>query len=219
MEIRTIIRSIAMTGVIIYTCSASAQVQGNNTTYANPSSAVQTTTTGGTNINYQTNNSYNSDFGFAPGIFCRTPMLILGGSAGLVQQQSTDDPYIATEPNPLSYAYNNNLNTSANIGVSIPIGSSVIEDCKAFAKQISLDRQISSQLSMIRACASLEKEGIKVDANKYPLLAICSKDNAPPNQTLKTLSISPNTKISPTPKQVLPVPPIDARKLSGSKGT
>jgi len=52
------------------------------TNNSNPSSAVSTNTTGGTNINYQTNNQWSNDNGFAPGIFCRTPTFYVGGSTG-----------------------------------------------------------------------------------------------------------------------------------------
>lgn len=179
-----------------------------------PSSAVSTTTTGGTNINYQTNNSYNNEFGFAPGIFCRTPTLVLGASSGLIQQATKDDPYIATDPTPYSYSYNDNLNINATLGFVMPIGSSAIEDCKALAKQIALDRQISSQLSMIRACASLEKENIKIDPLKYPLLAICVQKPGINLANKKIQYESPLPASTPTSPQ-----PLDPRSIRGLKGT
>lgn len=146
--------------------------------YAAPSASVatSTSTTGGTNINYQTNNSYNNEFGFAPGIFCRTPTLVLGAQSGLIAQQNVDDPWSVEYPENNSYAYNTNTNMNASIGFVMPIGSSVINDCKELVRQIAIDRKISSELSMIRACASLAKEGIKVDPLKYPLLSHCVSD-------------------------------------------
>jgi hypothetical protein len=88
-------------------------------------------------------------------------------------------------------------NYSGNIGVLVPFGSSVNQDCKELVKQIVLDRRISNQLSMIRACAALEREGIKVDPEKYPLLAICvntpkpnisSNESKPNNANLQKIN-------------------------------
>ena len=45
----------------------------NLTNQAAPSASA--VTTGGTNINYQTNNTYQNEVGFGPGVFCRTPTL------------------------------------------------------------------------------------------------------------------------------------------------
>jgi hypothetical protein len=141
-----------------------------------PSANVSTSTSGGTNINYQTNNSFNNEFGFAPGIFCRTPCLYLGGGAGNNSSHTQDDPFSAVYQDNLSYNLQRNINFNAQIGLVYPFGSSVIEDCKSLTRQIAVDRRISTELSMIRACAALEKEGLKIDPQKYPLLAICLDD-------------------------------------------
>ena len=45
----------------------------NLTNQAAPSASA--VTTGGTNINYQTNNTYQNEVGFGPGVFCRTPLI------------------------------------------------------------------------------------------------------------------------------------------------
>lgn len=134
---------------------------------ASPSANVSTATTGGTNINYQTNNAYNNENGFAPGIFCRTPTLYVGGNFGESTQANIDTLNAKSEAE--------NLNYSAQIGLLIPFGSSIIKNCAELANQITVDRKISTELSMIRACASLEKEGIAVDPEVYPLLEKCAK--------------------------------------------
>lgn len=162
---------------------------------ANPSASVSTTTTGGQNINYQTNNQWNNESGFAPGVFCRSPTFYVGG--GTAQNLGDTNDYTGAYSNSNSSAF------TANIGVLIPFGSSVLEDCKALAKQIALDRKISSEISMVRACRSLELEGIKIDPIKFPLLAPCAKENnstvqsttpiAPPprSQTIKSIPLKP----------------------------
>ena len=64
--------------------SAALAQQTNNasnlTNQAAPSASA--VTTGGTNINYQTNNTYQNEVGFGPGVFCRTPTLYVGGNMG-----------------------------------------------------------------------------------------------------------------------------------------
>jgi hypothetical protein len=143
------------------------------TNASNPSSAVSTTTTGGTNINYQTNNQWSNEMGFGPGIFCRTPTFYVGAGTGQNIGNTMD-----TSDNG-SYQYTQNYN--ANIGVLMPFGSTVQRDCKRIAEQIAVDREISSDLSMIRACASLDNEGIIVDADKFPTLGRCViKTGQPP---------------------------------------
>ena len=135
------------------------------TNNANPSAAVSTNTTGGTNINYQTNNQWSNEMGFGPGIFCRTPTFYVGGGTGQNLGSATDT-FEAT-----SSQYTQNYN--ANFGILVPFGSTIQRDCKRLAEQIARDREISSDLSMIRACASLDGEGIIVDPNKFPTLARC----------------------------------------------
>ena len=145
---------------------------------SSPSASVATSTTGGTNINYQTNNAYNNEYGFAPGIFCRTPTLFLGGGLGTVNSSTKDDPFNTQYENNASYNWQTNTNVNAQIGIVYPFGSSVIEDCKTLARQITIDRRISTELSLLRTCSSIEKEGLIIDPQKYPLLSVCIKNPA-----------------------------------------
>jgi len=133
---------------------------------ANPTASVNTNTTGGTNINYQTNNQWNNEMGFGPGVFCRTPTLYIGGSSAQ-NAGNTGDGSFRLNSTSYSGAY------SANVGILVPFPSSVYSDCKRMAAQIARDREISSDLSMIRACAALLKEGIAVDPVKFPTLEQC----------------------------------------------
>lgn len=143
--------------------------QTNNSSTLNNSAApsASSVTSGGTNINYQTNNSFNNENGFAPGIFCRTPSLYVGGNWGETNQNALD---IASNT-----SSNYNGNYSANIGLVVPFGSSILRDCADLARQITLDRKISTDLSLIRACSQLEKEGIVVDPDRFPYLEKCAQ--------------------------------------------
>jgi len=142
--------------------------QTNNSSSLTNSAApsASSVTTGGTNINYQSNNTFNNEFGFAPGVFCRTPSIYIGGSWGQSSLNAFD---------PIQESGNSNLNYAANAGVVIPFGSQVLDYCKQLASAIAKDREISSQLSMLRTCAQLEKEGIPVDPDLFPLLKPCAK--------------------------------------------
>jgi hypothetical protein len=151
--------------LIIFTQGPS-RAQAVVTNNANPSAAVSTNTTGGTNINYQTNNQWSNEMGFAPGVFCRTPTFYIGGGTAQNIGNVRDDTQGTA-------SYQNTGNYSANVGVLIPFGSTVYSDCKRLASQIATDREISSDLSMIRACASLDQEGIIVDPSKFPTLTRC----------------------------------------------
>lgn len=149
--------------------SISQQTNNSSSLTNSAAPSASSITTGGTNINYQTNNTYQNEFGFAPGIFCRTPTLYVGGNYGEGSLKAFD---------PVQASGNNTLSYSVNAGIAIPFGSEILDHCKQLAAAIARDREISSQLSMLRTCAQLEKEGLLVDPIKFPMLKPCSKDNA-----------------------------------------
>jgi hypothetical protein len=167
--------------------------QTNNSSSLTNSAApsASSVTTGGTNINYQSNNTFNNDTGFAPGIYCRTPTLYIGGNWGNSSLDAFD---------PIQVTGNKTLNYAVNAGLVLPFGSQIIDYCKQLALSIAKDREISSQLSMLRTCYQLEKEGLVVDPQKYPLLKPCVKD---------TKSSLNNTNNNPPPPVVEPqnIPP------------
>ena len=146
-----------------------AQPTTNSSTLTNSAApSASSVTTGGTNINYQTNNSYNNENGFGPGVFCRTPILYVGGNYGNSALNSYD-PIQGNIPGNVSN------NFSANVGIVIPFASQILSSCNQLAHIIAKDKEISSQLSMLRLCAQLDREGLSVDPVKYPLLKPCAK--------------------------------------------
>jgi hypothetical protein len=148
---------------------AIAQQTNNSSSLTNSAApSASSVTTGGTNINYQTNNTYQNEFGFAPGVFCRTPTVYIGGNWGEGFLNAYD---------PIQASGNNNTSYSFNAGIVVPFGSQVLDYCKQLAYSIAKDREISSQLSMLRTCAELKKEGLVVDPEKFPLLKPCAEDN------------------------------------------
>lgn len=175
-----------------------AQQTNNSSSLTNSAApSASSVTTGGTNINYQTNNAYNNEMGFAPGVFCRTPVLYVGGSWGEGYLNAYD---------PLQSSGNNNLNYSVNAGLVVPFGSQIIDYCKQLAYATAKDREISSQLSMLRTCAQLEKEGLVVDPIKYPLLKPCAKESNQGNAATRDQSPkqgSPEVNLKPKTIRVL----------------
>lgn len=162
-----LVTSVAVLVSVVRCLPALAQQTNNSSTLNNSAApSASSITSGGTNVNYQSNNSFNNENGFGPGIFCRTPSLYMGGNWGQANQNNID---IASNT-----SLNNNENYSANIGVVVPFGSSILKDCADLSRQITLDRKISTELSLIRACSQLEKEGIKVDPLKFPFLEKCA---------------------------------------------
>ena len=152
---------------------SSAQTNESSVTNSAAPSA-SSVTTGGTNINYQTNNAYNNEMGFGGGVFCRTPTLYFGGNAGQSDLDSFDGVFNSG---------NVTDNVSINAGVLFPFGSSVHKDCKKLASTITLDRMISSELSMLKACNELYQKNIPVNPELFPLLKKCS--NYKPKETNK----------------------------------
>ena len=155
----------------------------NLTNSAAPSAS--SVTTGGTNINYQTNNAYNNEMGFGPGVFCRTPTLYVGGNIGHVKQDNFD---------PIQESGNRNLTKSMNAGILFPFGSRIIDYCKRYAETIARDKEISSQVSMLKLCNELRRDRIAVDPEKFPLLAPCASDD------------KANTASVPKPRPSIPKP-------------
>ena len=201
----------ALIALVLVSGVSSARAQTSAVTYnnANPAASVQTNTTGGTNINYQTNNQWSNEMGFGPGIFCRTPTFALNVASAQQTYSNNDEDRVLLNSNHTG-SYN------ANMGVVIPWGSTVQRDCKRMVEQIARDREISSDLSMIRACASLVKEGIQVDPNKFPTLSRCQiKDGDPPltvSQIQRRPAVRPRPAVRTAPRRPAPMAPIRTNK-------
>ena len=98
-----------------------AQSTANSSTLSNTAApSASSVTTGGTNINYQTNNAYNNEVGFGPGVFCRTPTLYLGGNGGKSWLNAFD---------PVQESGNRAKSLAFNMGILYPFGSAALADC------------------------------------------------------------------------------------------
>ena len=175
---------------------AKTQSTSNQSSVSNQAApSASSVTTGGTNINYQTNNSYNNDINFGDGISCRTATLFLGGNAGKVDAYQVD---------PLQTLHNNNNNYQINAGIVIPIGSEVNGYCKNIASKISKDRTVASELSMLKACDDLLQKKIRVDPKQFPSLAPCENYRVMMNNIAKAEEL-PDQKKPPSQPIIKPV--------------
>ena len=68
------VATVLVTAASVLPNAALAQQTNNASNLTNQAApSASAVTTGGTNINYQTNNTYQNEVGFGPGVFCRTP--------------------------------------------------------------------------------------------------------------------------------------------------
>jgi hypothetical protein len=115
---------------------------------------------GGSNANYQINSVSNSQFGFAPGINCPTPELAFGAFGG--------------QTNGWSHNYGSSgNNVGGTVMFTVPIGGDTGAYCKQLASQIALQRELDTDLNMIRQCAILASEQIQVDLETFPNFSRC----------------------------------------------
>lgn len=115
---------------------------------------------GGINSNYQINNSQATDYGFAPGIYCRGPNFSIGG--------------YGSGANSNAYSLNSSANNFGIIALlNIPIGGETNQNCRALAREIVKQRQLDTAYNLIKVCSSLKKEKISLDYNIFPDFKLC----------------------------------------------
>jgi len=158
---------IVSTFLIFYPTKILAQTENSSTLTNSAAPSASAVTSGGTSINYQTNNAYNNEQGFGGGIFCRTPTIYFGGTLGGSEQDTFD-----------AVQSSGNITDSftLNAGILYPFGSRIIDYCKRLAGSITSDREVSSEISMLKACNDLETQGIIITEkiiNTLPRLKPC----------------------------------------------
>ena len=125
------------------------------------SGSVNLAPMGGSNANYQINSVSNSQFGFAPGIQCPTPELAFGAFGG--QTNGWGNTNYSTSGN----------NLGGTIMFTMPIGGDTAKYCKQLAQQIALQRELDTDLNMIKQCAVIARENIQVDLEAFPNFERC----------------------------------------------
>ena len=176
---------------------AYAQTTSNQSAVTNSAApSASSVTNGGTNINYQTNNAYNNDFGFGGGVSCRTPTLYVGGNTGNSRSDQTD---------PLQTIKNSSNSVQFNAGILFPFGSPVIDNCKDISSTISKDRAIASELSLIKACHDLYEKDIVVNPESFPLLQRCASYSIDAKNTASLIPNQNTNKAPITKPELIPV--------------
>ena len=139
------------------TISSSSNAQNNQ----NNNGTVNLAPMGGSNSNYQINSVSNSQYQFGPGISCPTPELGIGAYGG--SNSSFDSSYS-----------NGSNNYGATVMFTTPLGGDVGKSCKDLVQEITRQRQLDTDYTMIRKCAELAREGITVDIKRFPAFEVCS---------------------------------------------
>ena len=139
------------------TVSSSSNAQNNQ----NNNGTVNLAPMGGSNSNYQINSVSNSQYQFGPGISCPTPELGIGAYGG--SNSSFDSSYS-----------NGSNNYGATVMFTTPLGGDVGKSCKDLVQEITRQRQLDTDYTMIRKCAELAREGITVDTKRFPAFEVCS---------------------------------------------
>jgi hypothetical protein len=155
--------SFAFGSTVLAAEPSSIKVAAPNQSVNNQSAvgSVNQSPVGGVNSNYQINNSSATDYGFGVGIYCRGMHLSVGGFGSSA----------------ISKLFNDNQSTFDDIGgaiaLNIPLPSEVTTNCKKLAAEIVKQRQLDTQLNLIKQCALLKKEGIEFSVEAFPEFAKC----------------------------------------------
>lgn len=141
---------------------------------------------GGINNNSQINNSQATDYGFAPGIYCRGSNFAIGGYGS---------------------GANSNGYGSNDYGIiallNIPLGGNIADNCKTLAREIAKQRQLDTAYTMIKVCSSLKKDNISLNYEVFPDFKICESVNISSKTTIPDLRSSP---FSPKESTTVTVP-------------
>ena len=183
--------------ITFYPIKILAQTENSSTLTNSAAPSASAVTSGGTSINYQTNNAYNNEQGFGGGIFCRTPTIYFGGTFGGSEQDTFDT---VQSSGTITDSF------TINAGILYPFGSRIIDYCKRLANSITSDREVSSEISMLKACNDLEEQGIVINEkiiDTLPRLKPCFDIGS-----LKTIKVNQDIK-----KQLAPLIPKTIRSL------
>lgn len=116
---------------------------------------------GGINQNTQINNVGDpAQFGFGPGIYCQGTSLNIGA-------------FGAGNNNNGFGQSSNGGNYGGMINLTIPLDGGANRDCQKLAKEIAHQRVLDTKINMIKQCAVLAKDGIKLDTEVFPEFKIC----------------------------------------------
>lgn len=162
MNFRLIIAS-TVAALVVAPAAATAQ-STNSVSSANNqqnSGSVVLNPSGGTQVNNNVNNAYSSTYSFGPGISCPTTSLAINAYGGG------------------SDAYGGGSGSGSNsyggsVSLIVPLGEEIGTACRELAQEITRQRQLDTDVNMIKVCANLAQSGIVVDVSRFPQFEVCS---------------------------------------------
>lgn len=120
---------------------------------------------GGSQTNINQNNAFSSTYSFGPGISCPTPSLAAnlnyGGGNGWGGGYSSGS---GSHGASLSYIH--------------PLGGSVGDACKGLVAEITRQRQLDTDVNLIKVCADMAANSIKIDLKDFPEFKVCESVHA-----------------------------------------
>lgn len=145
-----------------------AQNQGQGQAMSQATNSTQNNTgevflapSGGTQVNNNVNNAYSSTYSFGRGYSCPTPSLAFNGFYGGSEASG-----------------GGNSSTGGAYGGSVsyimPLGGEIGDACKQNVKEITKQRKLDTQVTMVKVCADFARQGITIDTEAMPEFAICS---------------------------------------------
>jgi hypothetical protein len=135
---------------------------------------------GGINSNYQINNSQATDYGFAPGIYCRGANFSIGGYGS------------GANSNVYNYG-SSGSNYGAIALLTIPIGGETGDSCRALAKEIVKQRQLDTAYNLIKVCGAMKKENITVSYDVFPDFKVCDAVSVSSSSPIPSVGRDPFT--------------------------
>ena len=130
--------------------------QSTNSTQNNNGS-VTLSPSGGTQVNNNVNNAYSSTYSFGVGISCPTPSIALNGFYG--GSEASGGNYGGAYGGSISYI--------------MPLGGDVGRSCREHVEEITKQRQLDTQVNLVKVCADFARQGIVIDTEAMPEFAIC----------------------------------------------
>ena len=164
-----LIATIASVGSVLIPSAAFAdqisQSSNNGVNNQSNSGTVIQNPSGGSQTNINQNNAFSSTYSFGPGISCPTPSLAAnlnygGGDAWGGGYSSGSGSYGAS----LSYIH--------------PLGGSIGDACKGLVTEITRQRQLDTDVNLIKVCADMAANGIKIDLKDFPEFKVCESVQA-----------------------------------------
>ena len=185
-----ILSSVALLSPSASLAESNSQSSNNGVNNQSNSGTVIQNPSGGSQTNINQNNAFSSTYSFGPGISCPTPSLAAnlnygGGDAWGGGYSSGSGSYGAS----LSYIH--------------PLGGSIGNACKGLVTEITRQRQLDTDVNLIKVCADMAANNIQIDLKAFPEFKVCESVHA--NGRTAVLNTGP---VFSEPSSALPVVPV-----------